>query len=139
VIQLNNLVDVLINKCKEKIEREMGVPCDDATAWKELDRIFKVAQINNSNKFKILDNCVNRPTYRISRGNAIALGIAFGFKIEEMNAFLSKAAYCLSDCHDIDKLIINHLTKTKGKSTLWEINRKLDDKNFPTLDSRKFR
>lgn len=131
---MNNFVDVLIEECKKKVEQATGTKCDDATAWEELHNIFKKAQISRSNKSKILDKYKNNPNFKVSRGFAIALGIAFEFKITEMNEFLSKAGFFLSDYHLEDTIIID-LISTKNYNVN-AANEALEENGFQALTYR---
>jgi len=132
---MRNFVDVLIEECKKKITCTTGKECNRETAWKELDRIFTKAQINRQNKNKILSGYNGNPNYRISRGFAIALGAAFGFQIEEMNAFLSKAGYFLSDFHKEDRVIINLMSRRRH-CTVNELNEALEEQGLTLLTYR---
>ncbi|MCU6713218.1 hypothetical protein M6D81_31425 [Paenibacillus sp. J5C_2022] len=129
-----NFVDVLIEECKKKVERHTGEICTTDAAWRELDRVFKKSEILRQNKCKILKGYEKSRKYRISRNSAIALGIALEFQIFEMNSFLSKAGYALSDYHEEDILIINIMSTEKY--TVSDVNEALQESGYAALTYR---
>ena len=131
---MRNFIDELIEICKEKREERTREVCNDVDAMNYLHEIFSKSGITKSNKYKVINGYEKNAQYRISRGHAIALGITFGFNLVELNAFLAKAGYYLSACHQPDQLIIDKVSK--AKCTVDDINAALEEQNFPLLTSR---
>lgn len=129
-----NFVDVLIEECKKKVEQLTGEMCTNDAAWRELDSIFKKSEILRQNKCKILKGYEKSRKYRISRNSVIALGIAFKFQISEMNSFLSKAGYALSDYHEEDTIIIELMSTEKY--TVSDVNEALQERGYAALTYR---
>ncbi|WP_258111604.1 hypothetical protein [Alicyclobacillus sp. SP_1] len=136
---METFFDVLIQVCKQRVERSTGKPCDYASAERELDKVLKTVNLDVKYKYNIRRRYESDPEYRIEQEYAIAIAIAFKFPtVEELNHFLSKASYSLSDCHQKDIIIRDIIASSKGKCTLFEINDALYDAGFkPLIVARK--
>ena len=133
------LINVLLEECKKNIERTTGKVADLSDQRDELDRIFKKADIHGQNKSRVLKVCETGQG-RISRGFAIALGIAFGFNLEEINTFLPKLGHYLTEYYSEDKIIIDLLSSNSSKKcTVDDANQALYEAELPLLTSRKER
>lgn len=97
------------------------------------ERRFEEPELYNSVFMdrKLFNKIRNSPDYQPSKRTALLLALALKLDVEETEAFIGRAGFCLSRTHKLD-VIVEHFISS-GNYNVLEINEVLEEHKIPLL------